>query len=542
MILLIITTNGLLAQTLPVGLGNMEDYLRREQLMGQYDEHTSFATRPLLLPDSLINGKKLKQDLLEKQLSKFKSSLSILSPQVHIEGNSRHPYYANNGAMVPSKGLKSLTSFGVHLKAPFLSIQLRPEIYLSQNRPYDGFPDTLSDGLWENRYRLWNESDLPEQFGEGKIRDVLIGQSHVLLNHWGMALGFSTENLWWGPGKRNSLLMSNNARSFPHLTFRSTKPLNTIIGSLEWNIIAARLNESGFNSPSRADGFGDRLRLAKNDDWRYLSALSLIYSPKWIKGLSIGANRSVQQYSELANKTNDYFPVAINLFRKNDPVERDEVFIDQLLSIFTRWVWYDAKAEFYFEYGRNDAAFNLRDALLSPQHSRAYIFGLSKIIELSNANIQINYEHTQMQQAASYLLRNAFSWYMHGGVTHGYTHRGEVLGAAIGPGSNLDYLNISYFDQLLRVGLTIERWTRDNDFLYLAFEPTRDFRRFWIDYAVGLDFDLPYKQFLFSGDMKFIRSLNYQWELYNSPPGGPYFVNGVDVSNFHFTLKTIYLF
>ena len=131
---------------------------------------------------------------------------------------------------------------------------------------------------------------------------------------------------------------------------------------------------------------------------------------------------------------------------------------------------------------------------------------------------------------------------MHAGIRQGYTNRGEVLGAAIGPGSNIDHVNISYFKGLTRFGFTMERWTHDNDFHYFAFENIRDFRRFWIDYTFGLDFDLPYKNFMFTGAIRYTRSLNYQWELHNNPPGGPYFVNGRDVSNVSTSLKVIYLF
>ena len=498
------------------------------------------SNRPLLLPDSLHDAGKLSWEVLN--VDPIKTRISILAPQFHTEWNSNHPYYANNGAMVPSKGFKSLTSAGIHIQAPFLSVQLRPEIYLSQNRAYEGFPDTLGTRTWSSRYVLYNRADLPEQFGEGKIKDLLLGQSHALLYYKGIGLGFSTESLWWGPGKRNSIMMSNNARPFAHLTFRTQRPINTPIGAFEWNVIAGRLEESGFDPPKRGDGRDEARAANKNSDWRYLSAFTINYSPKWIKGLNLGASRAVQQYQTLARETKDYFPVLINLFRANDPEGRDEAFIDQLISTYIRWVWYDADAEIYFEFGRNDAALNIRDFLLSPQHSRAYTFGFSKIFQLPKNALQLSYEHTQMQQTASYLLRNAFSWYMHGGVRQGYTHRGEVLGSAIGPGSNLDYFNLSWFQGMTRFGFTFERWTHDNDFHYFAFERIQDFRRFWIDYTLGLDFDLPYKNFMFTGEFRFTRSLNYQWELYNSPAGGPYFVNGEDETNLHLSFKTVYLF
>ena len=43
-----------------------------------------------------------------------------------------------------------------------------------------------------------------------------------------------------------------------------------------------------------------------------------------------------------------------------------------------------AHAELYFEYGRNDAAGSIRDFATIPQHSRAYVFGITKIVEAKN--------------------------------------------------------------------------------------------------------------------------------------------------------------
>ncbi|MFK5143427.1 capsule assembly Wzi family protein, partial [Klebsiella pneumoniae] len=56
-------------------------------------------------------------------------------------------------------------------------------------------------------------------------------------------MGISSENLWWGPGIYNSLLMSNNAPGFWHLTFNSRKPLKTPIGDFEWQLIGGKLVE-----------------------------------------------------------------------------------------------------------------------------------------------------------------------------------------------------------------------------------------------------------------------------------------------------------
>ena len=53
--------------------------------------------------------------------------------------------------------------------------------------------------------------------------------------------------MWWGPGTRNSLIMSNNAPGFLHFTLNTKKPIETFIGSFEGQIISGKLEGSGFN-------------------------------------------------------------------------------------------------------------------------------------------------------------------------------------------------------------------------------------------------------------------------------------------------------
>jgi len=63
-----------------------------------------------------------------------------------------------------------------------------------------------------------------EIFGEGAYSKLLPGQSSIRLNYGAFSLGASTENIWWGPGQYNSLLFSNNAIGFQHLTLNTQKP------------------------------------------------------------------------------------------------------------------------------------------------------------------------------------------------------------------------------------------------------------------------------------------------------------------------------
>ena len=62
----------------------------------------------------------------------------------------------------------------------------------------------------------------------------------------------------------------------------------------------------------------------------------------------------------------------------------DEFPSDQILSFYTRWLFPKARAEVYFEFGQNDNSHDFRDFIGAPEHSRAYLFGFSKLISFKS--------------------------------------------------------------------------------------------------------------------------------------------------------------
>lgn len=340
-------------------------------------------------------------------------------------------------------------------------------------------------------------------------------------------------------------MMSNNAQGFEHITFNTTRPIKSPVGNFEWQIVTGRLESSGFAPPDTTRTFtGNLLYLPKEEDWRYFQGFSVSYTPKWIPGLSLGITRWTQAYSEFIKRTDDYFPAFSNLFRNNDDNTggRDESQRDQAAGIFMRWVWPDSKAEIYAEFHRNDASANFRDLILDAEHSSATTLGIQKLFDLKKEgrHLQFNWEWTQMAQSGGRILRNGFSWYIHSKVRHGYTHNGEVLGSAIGPGSNVHYLSLAWTEGTNRFGAAFERLVHNNDFLRFAFEDSLDFRRYWVDYNIHLFTDWEFENFLFSGNLAYTRALNYQWELFHVPFSQPYYVPGTDRGNIDLEFNIAY--
>jgi len=486
-----------MAQSLPVGMPVLEDYYRRSQLLGQIDSSISFTVRPLFPqalnvedifhPDSNLNDERRH---ISPEFKNNKSILRILPITWQQQYNTHHPYGWNDGSMIRAKGYQMMFSAGVYAKYGPLSVQLSPEFVFAENKTFAEYPT------------YYNNTDLPERYGEKAYYKLSWGQSSIRLSFGPVSLGLSDENLWWGPGIRNSLLMSNSASGFKHLTLNTVRPIRMAIGSIEGQIIAGRLEDSGFTPP-------------KPDDWRYLSAMVFSYQPKWVPGLFLGLTRSFQAYHRSIRTFADYFPLFRAYQKVKDKVQNayGSDAKDQLTSLFVRWLLTNAKAELYFEYGLNDNSYNLRDFVQSPEHSRTYIFGMRKLLPFRNRqdeHIQVSMEVTQLQQSIDRIVRDAGAWYIHGQIIHGYTNLGEVLGAGIGPGSNLQSFDISWIKELKRIGLQLERYVHNNDFYYAAINNGPNGQ--WIDLSVSANGDWNYKNLLFNAKLQAIQSLNYQWK------------------------------
>jgi hypothetical protein len=540
------------AQTINLNEGFIQQNLRTAQLLGKFDPSFSFTSLPIhtgkngiKINPSLIGNKQYGTTL--KTFFRKHGKLKILPFDFKMEYSSHHPYNRNNGSMIPNRGYQQLISFGFFAELGPLSIQFKPESVYAENRDFEGFPDSHYAAIWSKRYRsLWNNIDLPERFGENAYKKSLFGQSSIRLNYHGLSLGISSENIWWGPSIRNSIMMSNHAQGFNHITFDTTRPIKTLIGNFEWQLVTGRLESSGFRPPELPETFtGNDYYSPPKDDWRYYQGLTITYSPKWIKGLSLGFIRWVQTYGEFAKTNRDYFPAFAGIFRDNSFDYTYDKAIDQAGGAFGRWLWQDAKAEIYAEYHMNDSKYNGRDLILDIEHARAYTIGFRKIFQknISSRIYELSWERTKMQQAPSRRLRGAGSWYQHGSVRQGYTNNGEVMGAGIGPGSNSHYLELAMIDKLDRYGIAFELIEQDNDFLIEAFDSGNrfgDYRRYWKDLNIHLSVQKRVKNFWGRINLVYSRSLNYQWELEDFTD--PWYHAGTDVNNFHINFNLTYHF
>lgn len=501
--------NQILAQKLQVGLPFFEERIRLKQIDGSWDTSVSFLIRPLdlgdlssnwnyiLENDSIYDLRKYQKEIRKKQ--KFETGLLPISL---ISGfTSGNPYPTTSNLLI-SKGGQIYFSGGVYLRAGFLRIQFQPEFIYSENLEYEiGQP------------KSWN-IEFVERFGTGSYKRVFPGQSSIKVDFGAFSAGFSTENLWWGPGQFNSLLFSNNAFGFPHFTINTRRPAKTFIGKIEAQVLAGRLEGADIpNSP------------IENiiDERRYLNGFSISIQPRWVPNLFLGVSRVFQQYESFrGNSFSDYFPIF-------DPFQKKDVFVngndsgafdqegrDQQVTFHGRYLIPKALMEFYFEYGRRDHAFNWREATLNPEHARAFLLGLNKKISLANKDyLLFKAEIIQQQESINIIVRypgigGSLNWSGHGVVRHGFTNFGQMMGPGIGPGSNAQTFEISWLKPQLKFGLLMERVNRYQDFYTANFNDPSPANR-WVDFSTSILGDLNINKFVLTSRLNFINSANQGW-------------------------------
>lgn len=513
------------AQTVPVGAIGFDDQLRILQLQGKLSSRYSLMARPFFtdksfsmdsvyrLIDSNSNDLPLRKKLFNDQV-KFE----LLPLHLYSKFTSDRPYAWNQAGFLQAKGIQTQISTGAYLSYGWLDIQLKPELVYAAN---PAFPYNSSYG----------------SATKGGYKRLFMGQSSIRLSKAGLSIGLSTENMWWGPGLHNSLLMSNNAPGFAHLTFNTTKPIKTPIGNFEWQLIAGKLTEdttvllenknltTSYYNPYSYDGGGYSGPYDPRKNWRYLSGITLTYNPKWVEGLFISVNRVgyTYKYKLDSNATGysffqKYLPVLFGVLRQTypygTPTYNHEIGYKQMASISVRMVFPRSHTEVYTEYGYGDNFYNMRDWNVDAPHSTAYVIGLRKLKKLRRKHNWLDFsaEMVRMSEPVNYLLRTAGDWYSYQG---GYTHQSRIIGAGVGKGNNAYTTRIQWLSGFSRLGMVVQG---------IQHGPTRlvgpltnfglgDVK--WNDFAVGLSGQKKYKKLVLSGEMQTVFTKNYAWEKGN---------------------------
>jgi hypothetical protein len=481
--------NGFAQATITAGSSD-ETTLRDLQLLNKFNSNYSFNVRPIFLnvldAQYIDSVQPFLAQLGNYNTIKRNNYFTFIAQPIQFtqQYNTHSSWGRNNGALLSVPGYQQLSTAGVSVISKYLDLQLMPEFNSAAKIP-------TKDGGYSN---------------------LSLGQSALRL-HLGtlpFSVSLSTENIWWGPGIFNSLMMSNNAPGFNHISLHTNRPWKTPIGIVEFQIISGHLTSNAklpFENQN-LKRFDQVYGAAPSHDTRYFSGMNISYAPVFMKGFSIGLNRMFQYYTSDQNIEGSfiqkYIPVFTSLFKAQaGGLQEDARNRDQLINIFTRYVFPSVHAEIYGEYGWNDHSYNIRDLALNPDHSAAYLVGVRKVFPLNKEKrFTVETELTQLEPTNSDIARGAGNWYVHSGVIEGYTNQNQIMGGGVTPGDNTATLRLSLANKLNMQSITIERYEHDPRF----------HSTLWTDWSLAVK----HQQFvsnkvLISGGIDFVKRRGYQW-------------------------------
>jgi len=517
-------------QTIPV-LGFREKQLRLQQLAND-SVSSSFSNRPMNLKyyELHMRHPKLK-GMWGKALPETAHQYSFLKvgvydPVFKNTYNTKIPYGENNGAAWYGRGLTSEFHGGFYATSKYVTITFRPDIVYQQNRSFKvpRFVPRDSNGKIEyGAEAIGFIIDHPFRFGPKPYWTFDWGESSLRLHYKNVAVGYSTEPLWWGPGVRYALVMSNNAPGVKHLFIKSRSPvkLPLNIGKVEFNVIWGWPKDSKYFIQSKSPS---RLKKLKNDTRnRFMSGMNIVFSPSILPHLYLGLMRVFHQYIPKSGlHAADFLDLFQAFQKKNRSKEIGNYGNDvknQLASVYLRWVFPKSHAVIYGEYYKEDHNWDLRDLLMEPDHNRAYTIGFQKLI-LSNwiDFFKINLEINSLEPNLTEVVRPQAYYYTHYLITEGHTNEGQILGAAIGPGSQSQFLGVDgYFDKG-KIGLFVQRVVDNNLFYYewnmkniAPNDPItyRDWWNHWVKLNIGVEGLYKTRHMLLFGKMVWDKNYNY---------------------------------
>lgn len=481
-----------------------------------------------------------------------KPKVNLLFVGYGVQHNNNLPVGFNDGNLLPNVGLQNKASIGAQFNWGALSIHLQPEWVQAQNLPATPYADDLNDINFRRNFYWFirNKIDNGTRIDNQPYQRLFWGQSSVRLNIKKLSLGLSTENLWWGPGIRNSLLLTNNAPGFKHLTFNSIKPIQTKLGTFEFQAIIGNL-DSAISQPIDFNNLATNALYVepKSSNQRGIAGYYISWKPKWFKHLYIGLGGMTYFY-----KVKPALQQSTNILSFENKQGNAS-----MSSVFFRYSVPSENAEIYIEYGRNGKIF-APFYIIGDTIPTAYSVGFRKLFKLNQRKlskdqpaIMLGVELTQLQLPDNRLIFNAAdvrgiprtnSWYTHPYIKQGYSQQGQVLGASIGPGSNSQTLYLSWVKGLKKIGLSVERILYNTDFYqYHYFQRgigNNSPSNYWVDINASMQLQWNYKKFLLNASYMYTSALNYRWTKLDGGFAGPSSIS--DKKNNQASLSVFYLF
>jgi len=433
------------------------------------------------------------------------SSLTVLRPSVSSSYNSGFAWGMSDGPVWQGRGLNAWATAGLAWQFGAFSARIEPLFQYGQNQSFQLASTPQGSSVYVDDMRP-NIIDLPQRFGNSSFHIADPGQSFVRVDYRGAAIGFSTEDIFWGPGIRQALLFDANAAGFPHLFMGTSHAIATPVGRFYAQLLYGRLEESRWApanaSASRFGAGGIAVWMPPSQPIEI--GVARFYHRKWPKTLSL---------SDLT--------VPFGSFFNDREVQGVGVAENQLLSLFATIRVPGSGFEIFGEFGKNDRNGDLRDALIEPEHNSAWMLGMFSVIgpsSLANGfwTLRIEVGNGRVGEIQD-LGRGQSTFYDHTTVTQGHTQSGQLLGSPL-------------IDRSGGIDASVDRWLKQGRLGISLFE-----RQMPGDFPVGLpptqmrsQWDLGFNGTWFLGRSDVTFAIGHVWDLDRLPE--------TDAGNFYLRL------
>lgn len=366
--------------------------------------------------------------------------------------NTASPYGQNDGSLWQGRGYNTAFTAGARLEGYGFEATFKPQVSWMENKEFDFLP-----GVNKNTYNyFFGGIDLVQRYGDSSFWNYDWGDSEIRWSWKSFTVGFGTQNPWLGPAYLNPMLGSNNAAGYfkVDLGFRKTEIFipyyNIPIGNIEGRIWVGKLKESEY--------YDDNV----SNDERMLTALSASYNPFFIPGFTIGINRIFITYWKTEN-----LKYLFRLFtdEHSNALASSGNDEDQKISFYLDWKFEKIGFEAYGELGIDDYTSN---KWTNPFHTAIYTVGVKQNIPIPfNLKSELIFEWNNFEMSQDFQLEFPYiGYYGHGFVRHGYTHKGQILGAGSGYFGNSQYLGYKVFYPKGYCHMFYHRYSPNNNYIY----------------------------------------------------------------------------
>ena len=387
----------------------------------------------------------------------------LVAPEYRTVWNSQLPWSQNDGALFAGRGMNTVLRIGLVLEAGPVRLIAAPEIINEENRDFQTIPyaDKGSRSIWANPFHGLPESiDLPLRFGDVGRRRTVSGQSSLSVDIGPVVTGVTAENQWWGPSVRNALVLGPNAAGVPRLFLRTRQPVPTRYGTFDAQWFLGRLSESNY------------FDYDSTNNSRALSGIVATWRPPHTRHAEFGVTRLVMT-PVVSNDIS--LGTAFNVFhdvgRPNTQPKHPGNYTapDQIFALFGRLALPEDGFDTWFEWARTEQPISFRDLLEQPAHSQGYTIGAQMVRPLGDSatTMRFRVEATYFEPSPSLRFQpNLLTSYTSHAVPQGFTQDGQMLGAAIGPGSSSQFASLDLLRTRWSAGMFGGRIRYDNGMLF----------------------------------------------------------------------------